>query len=282
MITYELDSLHDSFLKIRFEKGQFAGQKLHFDQFDTCGIATCNCYLLHAKEGEKEFLFDVDEQIVEAIAEEDKAYTEAIEAELTEEVWDALYEKFTFEKGLECDLVPPSEVVHNFTEIQYKEILGEGLMFFYDEVFHHAMSFKVTVDNIDYMLADAYCLVPSCDCKKIILQIITDEYETPIFTVNHDLKNKTFKLDREENVAIPYEKVEGILKEIRNQFTEAKVEGISLMNRYNRMRTVFKDFLVRKGIPQHYHPETRLVATIGRNDLCSCGSGKKYKKCCGK
>jgi uncharacterized protein len=23
------------------------------------------------------------------------------------------------------------------------------------------------------------------------------------------------------------------------------------------------------------------VATPGRNDVCSCGSGKKYKKCCG-
>jgi uncharacterized protein YecA (UPF0149 family) len=23
-------------------------------------------------------------------------------------------------------------------------------------------------------------------------------------------------------------------------------------------------------------------AAIGRNDLCTCGSGKKYKKCCGK
>jgi len=22
-------------------------------------------------------------------------------------------------------------------------------------------------------------------------------------------------------------------------------------------------------------------ATPGRNDVCSCGSGKKYKKCCG-
>ena len=23
-------------------------------------------------------------------------------------------------------------------------------------------------------------------------------------------------------------------------------------------------------------------AKVGRNDLCPCGSGKKYKKCCGK
>ena len=26
----------------------------------------------------------------------------------------------------------------------------------------------------------------------------------------------------------------------------------------------------------------RTEPKIGRNDLCSCGSGKKYKKCCGK
>ena len=26
----------------------------------------------------------------------------------------------------------------------------------------------------------------------------------------------------------------------------------------------------------------RVVPKVGRNDLCPCGSGKKYKKCCGK
>ena len=25
----------------------------------------------------------------------------------------------------------------------------------------------------------------------------------------------------------------------------------------------------------------RAAQTVGRNDLCPCGSGKKYKKCCG-
>jgi preprotein translocase subunit SecA len=28
--------------------------------------------------------------------------------------------------------------------------------------------------------------------------------------------------------------------------------------------------------------EVRTGAKIGRNDLCPCGSGKKYKKCCGR
>lgn len=30
------------------------------------------------------------------------------------------------------------------------------------------------------------------------------------------------------------------------------------------------------------HPFVRVEPKIGRNDPCPCGSGKKYKKCCGK
>jgi len=35
----------------------------------------------------------------------------------------------------------------------------------------------------------------------------------------------------------------------------------------------------------HFHPKPKPVTVekrIGRNDPCPCGSGKKYKKCCGK
>ncbi len=29
-------------------------------------------------------------------------------------------------------------------------------------------------------------------------------------------------------------------------------------------------------------PAPRIVYNVGRNEPCPCGSGKKYKKCCGK
>ena len=29
-------------------------------------------------------------------------------------------------------------------------------------------------------------------------------------------------------------------------------------------------------------PKKRATAKVGRNDLCPCGSGKKYKFCCGR
>jgi preprotein translocase subunit SecA len=36
------------------------------------------------------------------------------------------------------------------------------------------------------------------------------------------------------------------------------------------------------GEDQTPKPATREEAKVGRNDPCSCGSGKKYKKCCGR
>ncbi|NQW01228.1 MAG: YchJ family protein [Rhodospirillales bacterium] len=38
---------------------------------------------------------------------------------------------------------------------------------------------------------------------------------------------------------------------------------------------VFDDCIMNPKEPQ------RIVAKVGRNDPCPCGSGKKYKKCCG-
>ncbi|MBV5266971.1 MAG: SEC-C domain-containing protein, partial [Burkholderiaceae bacterium] len=36
------------------------------------------------------------------------------------------------------------------------------------------------------------------------------------------------------------------------------------------------------GEPQKKKPVRRANEKTGRNDSCPCGSGKKFKKCCGK
>lgn len=35
-------------------------------------------------------------------------------------------------------------------------------------------------------------------------------------------------------------------------------------------------------LPESHRPLMRHDAKVGRNDPCPCGSGKKYKQCCGK
>ena len=50
-----------------------------------------------------------------------------------------------------------------------------------------------------------------------------------------------------------------------------------------------KDRTIRAGLPTEEEPKLpppvdpiRADKPAGRNDPCPCGSGKKYKKCCGK
>lgn len=58
-------------------------------------------------------------------------------------------------------------------------------------------------------------------------------------------------------------------RDILNDLNEAE-----LAKKYNNVNKVQNDFGKRK-------PVTKKVK-VGRNDPCPCGSGKKYKKCCGK
>ncbi|MGB5823903.1 MAG: SEC-C metal-binding domain-containing protein [Proteocatella sp.] len=60
----------------------------------------------------------------------------------------------------------------------------------------------------------------------------------------------------------------------------AKADWLYEMELWNNILSVEK----RQQIKKEYN-KTRTVVNenkIGRNDACSCGSGKKYKKCCGK
>ena len=91
---------------------------------------------------------------------------------------------------------------------------------------------------------------------------------------NVDLK-KTAKLGTEKNPAVVHVRTEPRLKAVTSQFEKHgwkykieldldKPENITDLER-----------LVNPPKP------TRVEKKPGRNELCSCGSGKKYKNCCG-
>jgi uncharacterized protein YecA (UPF0149 family) len=56
-----------------------------------------------------------------------------------------------------------------------------------------------------------------------------------------------------------------------------------LKKRYAEMKKVGQRLIAEAGeiVPEHFTAVDR-KKKIGRNDPCPCGSGKKYKKCCGK
>ena len=58
-----------------------------------------------------------------------------------------------------------------------------------------------------------------------------------------------------------------------------------LKYRYKEMKKIGQTLIANEHIPRMtsmYLPRTGGKKKIGRNDPCPCGSGKKYKKCCGK
>ena len=72
----------------------------------------------------------------------------------------------------------------------------------------------------------------------------------------------------------PYQ--EPMSAERREQLIVGFAAGVTAIYRYfeprRRMRAEIRsDTLLR-----------RIVPKLGRNDPCACGSGKKYKQCCGK
>ena len=72
-------------------------------------------------------------------------------------------------------------------------------------------------------------------------------------------------------VAETQQDLRAMAESIRREFPEA----VFFYARFGR--SIHKVLMEDEGI----RTESRGTVMIGRNDPCSCGSGKKYKKCCG-
>jgi uncharacterized protein YecA (UPF0149 family) len=51
--------------------------------------------------------------------------------------------------------------------------------------------------------------------------------------------------------------------------------------RHGIVHTIYRVGIVKQEKPRE-REKAPVGARIGRNDPCPCGSGKKYKKCCGR
>lgn len=73
------------------------------------------------------------------------------------------------------------------------------------------------------------------------------------------------------------EKVEKSLKKINNPFSISPAEAKGIMD------DIGLDILsYQKELRRIKAEQKKTKEKVGRNEVCYCGSGKKYKKCCGK
>lgn len=119
---------------------------------------------------------------------------------------------------------------------------------------------------------------PSCKCDDVILHFVeNDEREHnngADFVVSLSLKNKKFEILDADGIS--KKQVEEI---VENSLKESD-EAIKLLKqRYKEMKATGRKVL------QGINPNNKIVEPVQvkpeRNSPCPCGSGKKYKKCCG-
>lgn len=159
-----------------------------------------------------------------------------------------------------------------------KELISNGNCISFAEIFDNVETFTFRDDNNNLIyIDDQYCMSPKCHCNETFLSFIEiDELQGKaknLFTLRYSLKKEKYDIEFE---SFNEEEVKSVVKSFK---TKEKQIRVKLKRRYDDMKSIgtkINDEDKIKIVPQINDTK------VGRNDMCPCGSGKKYKKCCGK
>jgi len=128
--------------------------------------------------------------------------------------------------------------------------------------------------------------------RVLLLQAIDTQWKDHLLSVDHlkegiGLRSYGQKNPKEEYKREAYSLFMEMMGRIRQDVVQklfrvqlAREEDVEQMEAQQRQQKVALNRL--GGEAESRKPTTRDEEKIGRNDACPCGSGKKYKKCCGK
>ncbi len=160
------------------------------------------------------------------------------------------------------------------------KLILDGKMLAYSEVFgsRDIDKFSFEIDESEkWFFDDQYCSNPKCLCNEVVLTFFkidaSKKTQEPEFAVRMNIKS--FKYDVEYNKC-GASKISDVIRYLHNNRPE--VFAI-LKSRYTEMKNASREVIKRFG--QELKKEEQSIGKVGRNDPCPCGSGKKYKKCCG-
>ncbi|WMJ78176.1 MULTISPECIES: SEC-C metal-binding domain-containing protein [unclassified Sedimentibacter] len=140
----------------------------------------------------------------------------------------------------------------------------------------------------DYMAKEAECYRKILESKSPVIEgkVVDLSKHNDMTSMEYigflDGANTSFKegLDLDSLTEESVLKAELDWEKLLWNMHDAKAEWLYGMNEWSN---IFDDDK-RKKIKKDFNRSKQVIAEtkIGRNDPCPCGSGKKYKKCCGK
>jgi hypothetical protein len=127
------------------------------------------------------------------------------------------------------------------------------------------------IENTTYLMYDSYCKNPDCDCTNAHLYFPELDGEKE-YSLLFDYQTKEIiETDAPDELREKIENGNDLheMFSIRHQLIKRTFEIEQNKRKINTLKSATQN-LALKG------------AKIGRNEPCVCGSGKKYKNCCGK
>jgi hypothetical protein len=161
-----------------------------------------------------------------------------------------------------------------------------------------AYTFDVHYQGRHFLVDDCYCPNPRCDCREVCLdffEAVTEQdgkchvYQRFLGRVPFSgrlIVEKTFKFGQDEAHAVLaawWKQYGDGLKLIKDRYRDVKQVGRrSLDVQRSRERAVRQP--TAGPLVRDQRPDDSAAANtrVGRNAVCPCGSGKKFKKCCGR
>lgn len=282
MFTYQIKNPKEAYVNFEIGEGDFAGKILKSTHLQPCMDLACPCGNIYFADETEEQLYALDvstKHILKYTESENidstkDAYLKSLENEVSDEQWTELNSFFKDLKGMASEMADADMIEVDFAN--YKKVLQGSQMVSYYEVLPWSIDLNIQIDGTKYLISDFYCVQPSCNCHNVLLFLSLNYDEQPSLELWYDYETQEVSMGELDDKTMPVTK---IIREIR--YTQADRFRRTLGNRHQRMIKFFDNFLKRNKISSGLKSPIIGADTIGRNDLCSCGSGKKYKKCCG-
>ena len=146
-----------------------------------------------------------------------------------------------------------------------------------------------------FRLEEFYCVDPTCNCRRVLVQVLDSRTRKPHVTISHSFRpiehdawNRRYT--DEQTFIDPLnprsELAEPLLKAVKHLLTDQREYASMIQRHYREVKQAIQTpgHPILAQIPKEFRPAAPRVerSQAGRNDPCGCGSGKKFKKCCGR
>lgn len=191
--------------------------------------------------------------------------------------------------------------------IAFREIISDGLDGTYDA---WSFAYEWSYGDDYYLLDDRYCPNPGCKCREVHVSFVRcgRPGETGKNRASKELFTASLSLNGKWRIRHCYECTEAEAKAILGAWRRDEPEHLANFRwRYDKVKEIARRSFRRRGRlseddVQSFGPPMNLPLELpgeepddeeagqppagavraGRNEPCPCGSGKKYKKCCGR